>query len=157
MGLPISFLRMRKTPQPNSHQVFLTLYPCFYKGGILIRRLVIFLVLLCMLVPMKTEAKHYNEKIKMGRFKLTAYCPCCRCSKGYGRATCSGKPARARHTIAVDPDVIDIGSKVKIGSHVYTAEDCGSHVQGDHIDIFFDTHEEVEEFGLRHRNVWVVR
>ena len=119
------------------------------------KRLFIFLLALMILSPINIHAK--QKKINMGRFKLTAYCPCCRCSKGYGRSTCSGKPARSRHTIAVDTDVIDIGSKVKIGGHIFTAEDCGTHVQGDHIDIFFDTHEEVEEFGLRYRKVWVVR
>lgn len=116
-------------------------------------------LLLCLIVLISLlSPKHVNaKKIDMGEFKLTAYCPCCRCSKGYGRSTCSGKKARSGHTIAVDTSVINIGSKVKIGDTVYTAEDCGSGVSGDHIDIFFDTHEEVEEFGLKHKNVWVVR
>lgn len=103
--------------------------------------------------PISVNAKRIN----MGEFKLTAYCPCCRCSKGYGRSTSSGKKARSEHTIAVDTSVINIGSKVKIGDNIYTAEDTGSGVNGDHIDIFFDTHEEVEEFGKKYRKVWVVR
>ena len=103
--------------------------------------------------PISVNAKRIN----MGEFKLTAYCPCCRCSKGYGRSTSSGKKARSKHTIAVDTSVINIGSKVKIGDNNYTAEDTGSGVNGDHIDIFFDTHEEVEEFGKKYRKVWVVR
>lgn len=103
--------------------------------------------------PVSVNAK----KINMGEFKLTAYCPCCRCSKGYGRSTSSGKSARSDHTIAVDKSRIDLGSKVKIGKKIYTAEDTGSGVVGDHIDIFFDTHDEVEEFGKKYRKVWVVR
>ena len=97
------------------------------------------------------------KSINMGEFKLTAYCPCEECSEGYGRQTHSGKSARSNHTIAVDPDVINIGSKVKIGKTIYTAEDVGGKICGDHIDIFFDTHEEVEDFGTKHKNVKVIR
>lgn len=123
------------------------------------KKFVIFLMVILLLLPVGVQAKKHkkHKKIDMGEFKLTAYCPCCRCSKGYGRNTVSGKSARSNHTIAVDTDVIDLGSKVKIGGKIYTAEDCGSGVNGDHIDIFFDTHEEVEEFGVKHKHVWVVR
>lgn len=111
-------------------------------------------LLMLFLLPAKADAK---KVIDMGEFKLTAYCPCSECSKGYGRHTSTGHTACSRHTIAVDTDVIDYGSKVKIGKHVYTAEDCGSHVNGDHIDIFFDTHEEVEDFGVKYQDVYVIR
>ena len=105
------------------------------------------------MLPLSVNAKSIN----MGKFKLTAYCPCEQCSEGYGRQTHSGKHARSNHTIAVDTDVIDIGSKVKIGKKIYKAEDTGGAVIGDHIDIFFDTHEEVEEFGTKYKNVKVIR
>lgn len=120
------------------------------------KKLIIFLTMSLLLLPCNVSAKKV-KKIDMGMFKLTAYCPCCRCSQGYGRNTCSGKKARSSHTIATDPSVINTGSKVKIGDTIYTAEDCGSGVNGDHIDIFFDTHEEVEDFGVRYKHVWVVR
>lgn len=119
------------------------------------KRLIIFMMLMGILwLPTNVQAK---EVINMGKFKLTAYCPCEECSKGYGRHTATGHTACSRHTIAVDTDVIDYGSKVKIGKYVYTAEDCGSHVNGDHIDIFFDTHEEVKEFGVKFKKVYVIR
>ena len=69
----------------------------------------------------------------------------------------AGHYCRSEHTIAVDPDVIPLGSKVKIGDTIYTAEDTGGLVNGDHVDIFFDTHEEVVEFGKQVRQVWVVK
>ncbi|MFR5613204.1 MAG: 3D domain-containing protein [[Clostridium] innocuum] len=40
------------------------------------------------------------------------------------------------HTIAVDPDVIPLGSKVLIDGHVYVAEDVGGAVKGNVIDIY---------------------
>ena len=91
----------------------------------------------------------------MGRCKLTAYCPCERCSGKFGRQTSTGKTCRSGHTVAVDPDVIGYGTILLIGDDEYVAEDCGPGVVGDHIDIFFDTHEEVEEFGVKYKNVWI--
>ena len=111
------------------------------------------LCILSTMISVPVQAKTIN----MGEFKLTAYCPCEKCSKGYGRNTTSGKKARSEHTIAVDKSRIDIGSRVKIGDTIYTAEDTGGGVEGDHIDIFFDTHEEVEEFGVKYKNVKIVR
>ena len=91
----------------------------------------------------------------LGKFKLTAYCPCRECSGGYGRQTSTGRRARARHTVAVDPDIIKYGSKVEIDGITYTAEDCGGKVKGKHIDVFFDTHDEVEKFGKKYMKVRV--
>ena len=71
------------------------------------------------LIPIQVNARTH---IDMGEFKLTAYCPCEECSEGWGRQTASGKTAEAGRTIAVDPDIIDIGSKVKIGNKIYIAE-----------------------------------
>ena len=92
----------------------------------------------------------------MGLCKLTAYCPCSLCSDHYGRQTATQTTARSKHTVAVDPDVIGYGAVLKIGKHKYIAEDCGQHVHGDHIDIFVDTHEEVEEFGTKYKQVLIV-
>ena len=94
----------------------------------------------------------------MGEFKLTAYCPCEECSEGYGRkCAMQGKTACSEHTIAVDTSVINLGTKVKIGGKTYTAEDVGSAIKGDHIDIFFDTHTEVEEFGIQYKDVKIIQ
>lgn len=89
----------------------------------------------------------------LGKFKLTAYCPCRECSGGYGRQTSTGHRAKSRHTVAVDPRNIRYGTKLIIDGTTYTAEDCGGGVKGRHIDIFFNTHSEVERFGKRYREV----
>lgn len=118
----------------------------------------VILIIGLFLVPIQVNARTH---IDMGEFKLTAYCPCEECSEGWGRQTASGKTAEAGRTIAVDPNIIDIGSKVKIGNKIYIAEDVGGGVEGDHIDVFFDTHEEVEKFangkGIKYKNVWIIR
>lgn len=105
----------------------------------------------------KKKKKHKKKRISFGIMKCTAYCPCCDCSDNYGRHTHCGTTAEAGRTIAVDPDVIDLGSNVEIDGQIYVAEDIGSAVQNDTIDIFFDTHEEVEDWGTRYLKTWVVR
>lgn len=123
------------------------------------RKILLIIAAAAMMLPLPVGARTVTGKdlVRMGEFKITAYCPCDECSEGYGRLTSTGKYARSGHTIAVDPDVIGYGSRVLIGDSIYVAEDCGGIVKGDHIDIFVDTHEEVEEFEVKYKNVWVVR
>lgn len=121
------------------------------------RLLVLIMVMvLIFLLPLSAEAEakaKKKHKISMGRFKLTAYCPCEKCSEGWGRRTHSGATARSNHTVAADLSVLNIGDWVTIDGKKYKVEDRGGGVKGDHLDIFFDTHEEVEEFGVRHGHV----
>ncbi|MFR2774777.1 MAG: 3D domain-containing protein [Anaerostipes sp.] len=110
------------------------------------------------------KKKKKDSKIAMGEFLLTAYCPCEQCSEGYGKRIAwqraGHKYAYSGHTIAVDPNIIPYGTKVKIegfGDTVYTAEDCGGGVNGDHIDIYMDNHYQTEEFGKKYRKVYIVK
>lgn len=101
----------------------------------------------------KKLKKPEKRKITMGRFKLTGYCPCYECSEGWGRKTHSGAYAESNHTVAADLSVLNLGDWITIDGKKYKVEDSGGAVKGDTIDIFFDTHEEVEEFGVRYGNV----
>ena len=85
----------------------------------------------------------------LGEFRLTAYCPCEECSEGWGSMTSTGVLAQENHTIAVDPTVIPYGSKIIINGIIYTAEDCGGAIKNNIIDIYFNTHEEVDDFGMK--------
>lgn len=93
----------------------------------------------------------------LGSFRLTAYCPCNICSEGWGRHTSSGAIAQANHTVAVDPRIIPIGSKLLINGTVYTAEDIGGAVKGNHIDVFFDTHAQTKQFGSQNGEVFLLK
>ena len=82
-----------------------------------------------------------------GAFKLTYYCPCPRCcGKWSGGPTATGTWPEEGRTIAVDPNVIPLGSKVRINGHSYVAEDTG--VSGKHIDIFVSSHAEALKLGV---------
>ncbi len=43
-----------------------------------------------------------------------------------------------------------------INGNIYTAEDCGGGVRGDHIDIFFNTHSEARNQGVQYAEVFLV-
>ena len=60
-------------------------------------------------------------------------------------------------TIAVDPSVIPYGTKVIIGGHIFTAEDCGGAIpKQNHIDIYVNSHEEAEALGVANASVYLL-
>lgn len=101
------------------------------------------------------EAKQKQQATPLGRFKLTGYCPCARCSEGYGTRTATGARATAGRTVAVDPRVIPYGTHLLINGHEYVAEDCGGGVRGAHIDVFYNTHAEARNI-LAYADVYIL-
>lgn len=93
----------------------------------------------------------------LGVYRTTAYCPCRKCSGGWGGRTSTGTIATANRTISVDPRVIPYGSRIMINGIIYTAEDCGGGVKGNHIDIFFNTHAESLAYGSRNMEVYLIQ
>lgn len=102
-------------------------------------------------------ASQYGNLIPLGTFKTTAYCPCHQCSEGWGRQTSSGALATANYTVAVDRRVIPIGSKLLINGQEYVAQDVGGGVKGNHIDIYFNTHAETRQHGVRNAEVYLIK
>lgn len=59
--------------------------------------------------------------------------------------------------VAVDPSVIPLGSTIYIEDLGYfVAEDTGSAVRGDHIDIWLPTRYEALSYGVQYRRAWLV-
>lgn len=105
-------------------------------------------------IPATEEAECTD--VYLGEYTLTAYCACPICcgrwSNGY---TATGTLATEGHTIAVDPGVVPYGSKVLLiwpdgTQHEYIAEDCGSGINGNRIDVFIADHEAARVFGVQH-------
>ncbi|MFC4811886.1 3D domain-containing protein [Paenibacillus sp. GCM10023250] len=97
----------------------------------------------------------FNAKKVMRNFTLTAYSAGVAStgkSKGhpeYG-ITASGTRVQEGRTIAVDPKVIPIGWWVYIeGIGFRRAEDTGSAVKGNKIDVYFDSESYADRFGLK--------
>ena len=93
----------------------------------------------------------------LGTFSSTAYCNCksC-CGKWSGGPTASGAMPQEGITIAVDPRVIPLGSKVSINGKVYIAQDTGSAIKGNKIDIYFSSHSSANAYGRRKVEVYLV-
>lgn len=93
----------------------------------------------------------------IGECTVTYYC--CEpyahvCGDGDG-LTATGLPVTPG-VVAVDPEVIPLGSTVIIDGQAYLAADTGGAVRGNHVDIAVATHQEALELGTRTAEVWVV-
>ena len=91
----------------------------------------------------------------LGVYKLTAYCSCAKCCGKTDGITASGTHVTAGRTIAA-PKTFAFGTKIMINGHVYTVEDRGGAIQGNRIDIYFDTHEEALKFGVKNMEIFKV-
>lgn len=103
----------------------------------------------------------------LGEFKITAYCPCEKCC-GYWATvrpadengepivyTASGKIAVQGVTVAADTSILPFGTVLVIGGHEYTVQDRGGMVKGNHVDIYFDSHEAAKEWGTQYMEIFV--
>ena len=89
----------------------------------------------------------------IGECTVTSYCPCeiC-CGQWADGLTTTGIPA-VPGIVAVDPDVIPLGSVVVIGGQRYLAADTG--VTGLHVDVCAAEHQDAEDFGVQTLAVWI--
>lgn len=85
----------------------------------------------------------------MLKMKATAYCYT-------GNRTYTGTWPQEGRTIAVDPEVIPLGSKVYVSCESwpeingeYIAEDTGGKIKGNIIDIYMDKYSDCIKFGKR--------
>ncbi|MCL1821080.1 MAG: 3D domain-containing protein [Oscillospiraceae bacterium] len=98
----------------------------------------------------------------LGEFRVTAYCECRKCNgkwTGHKLNTPTQGGSRypiAGYTISVDPNVIPLRSVVELeGLGARYAQDTGSAIKGNRIDLFLASHEEALEFGVKMLEVWI--
>ena len=70
----------------------------------------------------------------LGEFQVTGYCSCplC-CGEKEEMLTKTETVPKAAHTIAADPSVIPLGTRIVIDGVVYTVEDTGKAVKGNQL------------------------
>lgn len=93
----------------------------------------------------KREEEHEQETsgiVYLGSFLLTGYCDCYECQEEWVGTTALGTPPIENWTIAVDPNVIPLGSYVWINNNRYYAQDVGGAINDYHIDIYMGSHYE---------------
>lgn len=94
----------------------------------------------------------------LGSFRLSFYCSCEKCCGAQSTGlTKSGTTVTEGRTIAVDPTIIPLGSRVYIdGYGVFIAEDIGSAIKGNKIDIAVGNHEQALTLGIDNANVYFI-
>lgn len=93
----------------------------------------------------------------LGNYKLTFYCPCATCNGNSHSITASGTYLTEGRTIAVDPRVIPLGSRVYIdGYGVFIAEDTGGAIKSNKIDVLVSSHARCYELGVQYANVYLL-
>jgi 3D (Asp-Asp-Asp) domain-containing protein len=83
-------------------------------------------------------------------FESTAY-------TSYGSKTATGTTPR-KGTVAVDPSVIPLGTKLYIEGYGYgVAEDTGGRIKGKIVDVYFTSEAECVKWGRRNVKVHIVK
>lgn len=98
----------------------------------------------------------------IGTFTLVHYCNCVKCTgTSSNQPTASGRYPESGVTVAVDPKVIPLGTRLRIavpcGDRNYAmyranarADDTGGSIKGNKIDVYVDSHEEALKLGVIH-------
>ena len=104
-----------------------------------------------------TEAVTPNECAYLGEFTIYGYCGCEKCCGRWGANRqgevigASGQPL-TDGCVSVDPSLIPYGTELEIDGKTYTAADLG---RSDAIGIYFETHQEAEDFGTKTEDVYL--
>lgn len=95
-----------------------------------------------------------REKTFVGTFNLSFYSK----EQFPNSKTCTGAMPQVGTTVAVDPKVIPLGSKIYIeGLGVRIAQDTGGAIKGNKLDVFVATTAEAYQLGRQNRKVWIVK
>lgn len=108
-----------------------------------------------MAMNFKADAKQSNE------FTVYGYCSCDYCCGKTDGVTFTETEAMQGRTIAVDPNIIPLGSTVLIYNEdrlvgIFQAEDVGGDIKGNKIDMFFDNHSDALNWGKKECEVVIV-
>ena len=118
-------------------------------------------------VEEQTEQPEEPKLVCLGTYKLTAYCGCSKCCGKWGEnrpvdeygktivKTAGGYRAVEGVTVAADINILPYGTKVIINDHEYTVQDRGGVINGNKIDIYFESHQAALEFGVQYAEVYV--
>ena len=108
------------------------------------------------IMEIRQEIDEIEVVESLGEFTLTHYCDCLECCGQYSDGiTATGTEATQGRTIAVDPNVIPLGSEVLIDGQVYIAEDVGGAIKGNRIDVYVDSHSEAIQRGVIEKEVYI--
>ncbi|MFD3158484.1 3D domain-containing protein [Haloimpatiens sp. FM7330] len=114
--------------------------------------------------PSRGGSYNYKRSLKV---KATAYTSSLACtgkypgSPGFGitaTGTKAKRNSRGYSTIAVDPRVIPLGTKVYVeGYGLAIAEDVGGAIKGSKIDVYLNSESQARNWGVKWVNIYVLK
>ena len=106
------------------------------------------------------EAAPERNLVSLGTFRITHYCVeeyHHICNNGNARTTATGNRTMPHYTVAVDPRVIPLGTRVWMNGYEYLADDTGGAIRGKRLDICVNTHVEANRYGVKYYEVFIER
>ena len=124
----------------------------------------------CYMADEEVQESFENENIqnallakanKIEDVKVTHYCCCVKCCGKDDGITYSGVKATPGVTVAVDTSIIPLGSDVLVDYgdgiiNYYRADDTGSAIKGNELDLCVSSHQEAINLGVRTVTVYWV-
>lgn len=104
----------------------------------------------------KKKAEENSKGQFLGIFKCTYYTGAA--DEG-GNITALGTPVTPWYTVAVDPRVIPLGSKIRIEGYdgIFYCADTGSAIKGSILDIAVGSKSEASNLGVQYHKVYLVK
>ena len=106
-------------------------------------------------ITSRTASTTRNPGTGTAIYKVTGYCACAKCCGKTNGITASGTKATAGRTIAASGQ-FTFGTKLLINGTTYIVEDRGGAIKGNKIDVYFNTHAEALQWGVKYLPVQVV-
>lgn len=106
---------------------------------------------------MEPMAEAVPKMVYAGEYTIVAYCVeqyphIC----GGNPTTANGEPVAPGVTVAADPAVLPLGTRVYIdGIGERVVQDTGGAIQGNKIDLAVESHREALAWGVQHKGVWI--
>lgn len=103
-------------------------------------------------------AEAVTQMTYAGEYTIVAYCAeqyphIC----GGNPTTASGEPVTPGVTVAADPDVMPLGTRIYIdGIGERVAQDTGGAIRGHKIDLAVESHQEAVEFGRKTAKIYIL-
>ena len=124
----------------------------------------------CYMTDEEVQEAFENENIeqallakanKIDDVKVTHYCCCAKCCGKDDGITYSGVKAVPGVTVAVDTSIIPLGADVLVDYgdgiiNYYRADDTGSAIKGNKLDLCVSSHQEAINLGVRTATVYWV-
>ena len=127
--------------------------------------LIMLLALLAIQHPAATQphapspaAEAVAQMTYAGEYTIVAYCAeqyphIC----GGNPTTASGEPVTPGVTVAADPDVMPLGTRIYIdGIGERVVQDTGGAIRGRKIDLAVESHQEAVEFGCKTAKIYIL-